>query len=717
MTLRKKTLILVVAALVAIILPIYFFASSQLWLRLAIGLAMAVMAVIMVLFLEKQILSRLAHLNKNVSRIGASHDLSARVSMPGTDELSSLAKTINGTLTALQQSQSKLQESEERYRQLFEQLNDAALLADTETGRILDANKQAEILLGRTRDEIIGMHQTEVHPPGMAEEYRQKFASHVERGRAADYDGEIIRKDGSIVPVSIGAAPVTIGGKRLILGLFHDITKRRKGEEALLKYRMAVEASADVITVVNSQYVYLLANQTLLKYQCLTEGQVIGHTSAEVLGEELFKNMLKPNVDRCLQGETVEYEVELHYKRVGKRWMDMFYSPLKDSDGRVIGIVAIGRDVTERRQAEALSRTLAEHSPIGVYIIQDRKFQYVNQAFAKATGYTPEQLLGKNPPDLVLPKDRGQVSSNAISMLKGGLSHLYEYRAVNSAGEVKWAMETVVSIQYQGKQATLGNFMDITEQKRAQEQLKAAYAEEMELRQKLEAEINKRAEFTRALVHELKSPLTPVLASSELLASELQQEPWLSLAKNIYRGASQLNDRIDELLDIARGEVGMLKLKLGAVAPLPLLNDGAQDITPMISAQGQSLLVELPHSLAIIQADEIRLRQVLLNLLTNASKFTPRGGKITLRAKEGNNFLIIQVQDTGVGMSPEDQQRLFNPYSRLEEDRERLSGLGLGLSLCKMLVELHGGKIWVESEKGKGSTFSFSVPLDDTNKS
>jgi signal transduction histidine kinase len=202
------------------------------------------------------------------------------------------------------------------------------------------------------------------------------------------------------------------------------------------------------------------------------------------------------------------------------------------------------------------------------------------------------------------------------------------------------------------------------------------------------------------------------MASSELLVSELKKEPLLSLAKNINRGASNLNNRIDELLDLARGEIGMLQLKPELVDLPKLLREVADDMTPVASSHGQSLILELPPSLPLAWADEGRLRQVVLNLLNNAAKFTPEGGKIILRAREDSANLVVEVQDTGRGITGEEQQRLFEPYHRLESDRDHLSGLGLGLALCKTLVELHGGRIWVQSQSGRGSIFGFSVPLE-----
>ncbi|MBA7614902.1 Adaptive-response sensory-kinase SasA [subsurface metagenome] len=368
-------------------------------------------------------------------------------------------------------------------------------------------------------------------------------------------------------------------------------------------------------------------------------------------------------------------------------------------------------EASESQQREEIIDILRSSTPVGLFMVQDGKFQFVNENFREITGGSPDELIGTDPMKLVLPEDREIVRENAIAMLKRERSTPYKYRIINKDGDVRWMLEGVASVQYQGRRATVGHSMDITERERAQEKLEELYEQERKLRKELEAEAQRRIEFTRALVHELKTPLTPVLSSSELLLSELHEEPWASIAKNIYRGAANLSNRIDDLLDLAKVEIGILQLSLGRVDARRLLHGIADDMAVVVSNNGQSLEVALPPSLPLVWADKERLRQVVLNLLINASKFTPEGGKITLKAKEKDSSLVVEIQDTGPGIPEEEQQRLFQPYHRQITDREHLSGLGLGLALCKYLVELHNGKIWVESQVGKGSTFGFSIPL------
>ncbi|MFC1905061.1 CHASE4 domain-containing protein [Chloroflexota bacterium] len=241
--------------------------------------------------------------------------------------------------------------------------------------------------------------------------------------------------------------------------------------------------------------------------------------------------------------------------------------------------------------------------------------------------------------------------------------------------------------------------------------IEETYKREQELRGEREEEIRRRAEFTRSLVHELKTPLTPMLASRGLLVEELQDVNLLAIARNIQKGSNTLNERIGELIDIAQGELGTMELACRETDVLQLLHTIISESTPLALSRGQEFNADLPASLPLVWADEARLHQVLSNILGNAFKFTPEGGKITLRAREEDGTLVVEVRDTGPGVSKEVQQHVFDTYYRTDIDRQRYSGLGLGLAVSKIIIELHGGEVFVKSQQGKGSTFGFSLPL------
>jgi len=236
---------------------------------------------------------------------------------------------------------------------------------------------------------------------------------------------------------------------------------------------------------------------------------------------------------------------------------------------------------------------------------------------------------------------------------------------------------------------------------------------EKSLNKSLEKEIKLRSEYANELVHELKTPITPILSSSEMLVEGMKQEPWARLSRSIYRGALDMNDRLNDLLDNARSEVGTLKLRNEPVDMLELLREMSEEMSPLIANRGQHLVVDLPESLPIVKGDHVRLRQVLRNLLSNATKYTPEKGIIKVSALSADKRLIVSIEDTGRGIPPEQLARIFEPYVKITEGvLDRQTGLGLGLKLSKTLVELHGGTIWVESVKGKGSKFSFSLPAE-----
>jgi PAS domain S-box-containing protein len=394
--------------------------------------------------------------------------------------------------------------------------------------------------------------------------------------------------------------------------------------------------------------------------------------------------------------------------------------PFLKEERELIDAVAerLGRIVERWRSEDALRESEAKYSALvekakdGVIIVQDEACKFANSAVSETTGYTQEELLTMPIWEVVVPEMRGEIARRHRSRIAGQkLPDFYEARIRCRDGTTLDVEASVAVIQYQGRPAVMAVVRDVSEQRRTQEALQRAYVQEATLRHQLEEEMKRRTDFLRALVHELKTPLTAVLASSNALVSHLQEGIALDFARSIERGASRLDRRISELTDLARGEIGVLHLQLESVDVGDLLLEIAEDMVPMASDNGQDLVLDMPAKLRAVAGDRERLRQVTANLLGNAFKFTPAGGRITLGAVEKDDHLVIYVQDTGPGVEKEHQGTLFDLYRRLPTGSSRAGGLGIGLALSKALVEAHDGQIWVTSEKGKGSTFGFSVPL------
>jgi len=224
-----------------------------------------------------------------------------------------------------------------------------------------------------------------------------------------------------------------------------------------------------------------------------------------------------------------------------------------------------------------------------------------------------------------------------------------------------------------------------------------------------------KGDFITAATHELKTSLTAIIASADLLADELQPDEKSTqgrLIQSIMRNARSIDERLSrfpEMVTLLRGE---RQLQLEPTEIGQVIRNVAAWLYPIIQNRRQSLTLELPHLPLLAKADRQYLEQILLNLLTNASKFTPEEGQIKVSAWQDSTSSVVKVSDTGIGIPTKEQERIFQPYYQVKQDRgRRHRDSGLGLAITKFLVELHGGKIWVNSEPGKGSTFAFSLPL------
>jgi PAS domain S-box-containing protein len=221
----------------------------------------------------------------------------------------------------------------------------------------------------------------------------------------------------------------------------------------------------------------------------------------------------------------------------------------------------------EKAFAES-QRKIFENAQVGIFIVQDGKFKYANPQFENYSGCTNEELLERPSLDLVYPEDREKVRESRIKMLKGEQNQAYEYRSVRKDGQIIWIMERVASIEYEGKRASLGGYMDITEYKQEEQ---------------------RRSQFINMLTHELSTPLTPILSSGKLLSEQLEPKGEVEsrLAKNILNGAHTLSEHLNELLELAKGEAGLVKVNPEPLEAENLIGRLVEQYLPVFAAEKQ----------------------------------------------------------------------------------------------------------------------------------
>jgi len=228
-----------------------------------------------------------------------------------------------------------------------------------------------------------------------------------------------------------------------------------------------------------------------------------------------------------------------------------------------------------------------------------------------------------------------------------------------------------------------------------------------------------KSEFLATMSHELRTPLNSIIGFSDLLLEgDSRSEKQIRYLQNISRSGKHLLAIINDILDLSKIESGKIQLHREILPVKPLLEDMLANMQALAAKKEIVLKTSFDFDLGYIQADKGKIKQVLYNLIGNAIKFTDHGGFVTIGAKMKDDMIHISIKDTGIGISKKDQEKLFKPFTQIDSSiSRRYEGTGLGLALAKELVVLHGGQIWVESESGKGSTFTFTVPLHKSNLS
>jgi PAS domain S-box-containing protein len=656
--------------------------------------------------------------------------------------LERLQRDLQGHLEQqVQERTADLRASEERFRLLVEGTQDYAIFLLDPEGRVVSWNPGAERIKGYTAEEIVGQHFSRFYPPEAvergwpAEELRRAAAE----GRFED-EGWRVRQDGSRfwANVVITALHDEAGNLRGFSKITRDLTERRRAEEAIR------QANAQLERRVEERTAALHHEREMLRVTLASIGDAVIATDTQ--GRVTFLNPVAEALTGWdgeeAQGQPLEAVFPILHEQTRRpvenpvarviregvfvglgnhtvliardetqRPIDDSAAPIRGAKGETVGVVLTFRDVTEQRQAETVLRrqaSLLEQTHDAIFVWEfPGPILYWNQAAAQLYGFPPQEAIGKVSHDLlatVFPQQNRVAFEAALEQqgeFQGELIHTKK-----NGERITVESRSRLLTEAHGKRLVLETSRDITGRKAAEE-------EQRRLLAALSEADRRKDEFLAMLAHELRNPLAPIRNALHVMKQAGADGAVLERVREMMeRQVQHMTRMVDDLLDVSRITRGKIELRKEAVDLASVVERTVEAIRPLIEDRRQELTVDLPPEPVRLEADPTRLEQVLANLLNNAAKYTDHGGHVWLTARQEGGELVLRVKDTGVGMAPAMLPRIFEPF--VQADRvlhQSQGGLGIGLTLVRRLVEMHGGNVSAYSEgPGKGSEFVVRLP-------
>ncbi|HJR08549.1 MAG TPA: PAS domain S-box protein [Pyrinomonadaceae bacterium] len=660
---------------------------------------------------------------------------------------------------------------------------DDAIISKTLEGIITSWNKGAEHIFGYTAEEAIGQPVLMLIPEDHKDEEPAILARLRKGDRIEHYETIRMRKDGTLVDISLTVSPIrkpdgTIIGASKIA---RDITERKRHEGQLLQFAAIVENSDDAIISKNLDGVILSWNQGAERLYGYTAEETIGQPVTMLIPEGLPDE--EPRIlEQIRRGERVDHYETVRVRKDGTHIdVSLTVSPLKDSNGTIIGASKIARDISERKRAEAALREQSEiietvnrvGQAVAGELDQHKLVQSVTDAATEITGahfgsffynvldergasymlYTlsgvPREAFAHFPmpraTDLFGPTFRGEgtiliddvrsdprygKNSPYYGMPEGHLP-VVSYLAVpvvSRSGEVygglffgdpKVGVFTARAARIvEGLAAQAAVAMDNARlydaAQRARDEAEQVAEEKERLYVDAQESSRLKDEFLATVSHELRTPLTAILGWAHMLRTgQFNSDSAAKAFETIERNARAQAQLIDDLLDVSRIITGKLRIDVRPVDPNSFIEAAIESVRPAAEAKGVRVQKIVDTGVVTVSGDPVRLQQVVWNLLSNAIKFTPRGGRVQVRLERINSHVEIGVSDSGSGIAQEFLPYVFDRFRQADQRTTRqYGGLGLGLSIVRHLVELHGGTVRAESQgEGQGATFTVLLPV------
>jgi len=605
----------------------------------------------------------------------------------------------------------EVEKKDENFLWIFENYGYAITIVD-EKERIISWNKCTEDLFLMNEKDLSYKDVSTFYPEDEWNKIRQEHIR--KKGIKFRMETKMIKKTGEIFDAELSLFVLKgIGGKTVgSIGIIKDITKIKLSKEKIIEskdiFKDIFDSISDLLFYIENGIISDI-NKATLELIGFSKKDIIGKKFSEL--EKLFsKEDLKNHfeaIESASKGIKLrDYESDLKSKdeHIFKFLFSVDY--IKD-DNEVKGVLIRGKDITQRQRAwdelvklEEKYRVLAETSADGVVTIDPLgRLTYVNPSFEKLCGIRKSQLLAT--------LFREYLSENSIYLFQQVSIDAREKneKIENTELELINSNKNFIPIEiniapYKKNNDFAGlvcTIRDITERRRVENELKKS--EQL------------KTEFMNIVAHELKSPVTPIKGYLELIISDKnasgQTKNW---AKVSLRNSERLLKLVNDILDVSRLDTDTMRFEMEKINIIEILNEISEDIKPLIKAKKLKLVTNIPKELPKIMGDKNRLIQVFKNLLENAIKFTDNGC-ITIEAEKKKDHLLFAVKDTGTGISKYELKKIFNKfYQAYTGDDRKHEGTGLGLYICREIVQKHNGEVWAESEIGKGSQFYVKLP-------
>jgi PAS domain S-box-containing protein len=623
------------------------------------------------------------------------------------------------------------EETRQRLASIVEFSHDA-IISESLDGVIVTWNRGAEAIFGYTAEEAVGKPITMLAWPGYEDDMRELLRRIGADEVIEHYETLRRHKDGRTLVVSLTLSPIRDGSGKLIgiSKIARDITQQKEREDLGQRQAQLLDQAYEPILVRDPRDRIVYWNKGAERLYGWTAAEAVGRISHELLQTTFTEQPLEEIVSQLEREGHWEGEI-LHRTRTGQRVM-VLSRWIRELGVAESHVMETNVDMSERQQrlkAEEQSRLerrfrqLLEAAPDAIVEVSaDGKIVLVNRIAEEMFGYVRDELLGESVDLLVPDAIRHQHYRHRDSYLEhprtrpmGTGLELHARRRDGSLFPVEISLSP---IQTEGGMHVTAVIRDVTERKRAEKEvrrLQLQYTGELEARNREIERANRlKSEFLASMSHELRTPLHTIIGFAELLREGHEgvlSEAQSRFVNHIHRDSEHLLELINDVLDLSKIEAGGLTLKREIYPLTRSVGEALDAVRPGAAAKGIAI-EERGERDSLVDADPLRVKEMLYNLLSNAVKFTPEGGEVWIETGEDAGFVRVTVGDTGIGIPATEQENIFDKFYQVgNTTRGVREGTGLGLSITKELVQMHGGWMEVESTPGEGSRFTFTLPI------